>query len=66
MHKLTNMEAQRVINCLEDALDRLSLLSYVPSGNPSQELLSSFVAEGVGNIKATLESEWQLEEGHQV
>lgn len=60
------MEAQRVINCLEDALDRLSLLSYVPAGNPSQELLHAFVAEGVGNIKTTLESEWQLEEGHQV
>lgn len=65
MHKLTNMEAQRVITVLEDTLDRLTFLSYVP-GSPDMELLDSLVHAGAGPLRGSLQSQWQLEEGHQV
>ena len=46
MHKLTNMEAQRVITVLEDTLDRLTFLSYVPS-SPDDDLMESLSLSGV-------------------
>ena len=66
MHKLTNMEAQRVITVLEDTLDRLTFLSYVPS-SPDDDLLESLSLSGVvPPVRGSLQSQWQLEEGHQV
>ena len=41
VQKLTNMEAQRVINCMEDSLGRLALMAHVPVGNPDPEILSA-------------------------
>ena len=66
MHKLTNMEAQRVITVLEDTLDRLTFLSYVPS-SPDDDLMESLSLSGVvPPVRGALQSQWQLEEGHQV
>lgn len=65
MHKLTNMEAQRVISVLEDTLDRLTFLSYVPS-QPAPELVDAIVDTGATQLRTALQSQWQLEEGHQV
>jgi len=66
MHKLTNMEAQRVITVLEDTLDRLTFLSYVPS-SPDIDLMESLAHAGVvPPVRGSLQSQWQLEEGHQV
>jgi hypothetical protein len=31
MHKLTNIEAQRVLAVLQEGIDGLNLLSYVPT-----------------------------------
>ena len=64
MNKLTNMEAQRVINCLEDSLDRLSLLSFLPAGNPDAMLLEAFAADNALQLNQHLQAEWQLEEAY--
>ena len=64
MNKLTNMEAQRVINCLEDSLDRLNLLSYVPAGNPDRRLLEAFAVDNATQLLKQVQAEWQLEEAY--
>ncbi len=62
MQKLTNMEAQRVINCLEDSLHRLSLLANVPAGNPDPEILEALTADGAHQLRLSLQAEWEIEE----
>lgn len=62
MHKLTSLEAQRVTSVLEDTLERLQALSYVPvmTNNNEDELLSSVDASQA----KCLQTLWQLEENH--
>lgn len=62
MQKLTNMEAQRVINCLEDLLSRLNHLANIPVGNPDPELLEALEEEGALETRAAVVAQWALEE----
>lgn len=59
------MEAQRVMNCLEDTLERLDMLTRIPCEGPDAALLGSLTRAGATPVRSALESEWQLEEGHQ-
>lgn len=54
-----------MINCLEDALDRLFLLTYIP-GTPDDELVERFSGAGAVQLKGLLQNLFQLEEGHAV
>jgi len=65
MQKLTNMEAQRVINCVEDALSRINTLSYVSVGNPDPQLLAALELE-CGAVKDALATEWAKEDEYLV
>jgi len=66
MQKLTNMEAQRVINCLEDSLERLHILSKVPSANPDPDLLQAIEEDGNPILRQALEEMWAAEEDYLV
>ena len=66
MEKLTNMEAQRIINCMDDALERINLLSAVPAGNPDPELLEELDNGGAVQLKDALHFQWQKEEEYLV
>ena len=59
MHKLTSMEAQRVIAVLEDALDKLNQLSYVPRA-ANLELLDKMAEAGANPVKSCLQAQWQV------
>ncbi|KAJ1459183.1 hypothetical protein M885DRAFT_67401 [Pelagophyceae sp. CCMP2097] len=65
MHKLTNMEAQRVIAVLDDAVDKLGSLGYVPS-SPDGALAARAAAQGRPTLKACLQRQWQCEEAAEV
>ena len=62
MQKLTNMEAQRVINVLEDALDRIALLAHVPVGNPDTDLLMQLEEDGAHALASALGDQWSSED----
>ncbi|CAM9452087.1 unnamed protein product, partial [Heterosigma akashiwo] len=51
MNKLTHMEAQRVIAVLEDTLERLNLLSYVPPSIQS-DMTEALTEAGLNPIKS--------------
>lgn len=63
MHKLTGVEAQRVIAVLEDAADRLTMLVYLPTGD-DHALVEKLAENSAGAASAALQTCWQLEEGH--
>jgi hypothetical protein len=58
MDKLTSVEASRMVSVLEEALDKLVLLSYVPE-QQSQSAVLSEVEPGPYDI---LSHQWELEE----
>jgi hypothetical protein len=65
MMKLTNNEAQRVINCLDDVLARMKLVSYVPSGNPDPDMLAALEdGNGGGAAAEALQAQWKAEENY--
>jgi len=64
MQKLTNMEAQRVINCLEDAMERMNILSYLPESHSQSRLLPALEEAGAQQAYEALRTAWQLEEGY--
>ncbi|KAG5193085.1 hypothetical protein JKP88DRAFT_346432 [Tribonema minus] len=55
------MEAQRVMAVMDDALNKLTLLSYVPI-KPRQELLDALAQAGANPAKACLQTQWRLEQ----
>jgi hypothetical protein len=61
MHKLTNCEAQRVIAVMEDTLDKLNALSYVPS-SARLDLLEALGGAGANPVKSCLQTQWHLEQ----
>jgi hypothetical protein len=61
MHKLTNCEAQRVIAVMEDTLDKLNALSYVPS-SARLDLLEALGEAGANPVKSCLQTQWHLEQ----
>jgi len=61
MNKLTHMEAQRVIAVLEDTLERLNLLSYVPPSIQS-DMTEALTEAGLNPIKSSLNQHLNLEE----
>mmetsp|Transcript_31818 Transcript_31818/g.103384 ORF Transcript_31818/g.103384 Transcript_31818/m.103384 type:complete len:273 (-) Transcript_31818:751-1569(-) len=65
MHKLTNMEAQRVIAVLEDTIERLALISLIPT-TPDVELLERVPDVSDAPLKAAIQQQWQIEESHRV
>jgi len=65
MMKLTNNEAQRVINCLDDVIARMKLVSYVPAGNPDPDMLAVLEDDnGGGATVAALQAQWKAEENY--
>jgi len=65
MMKLTNNEAQRVINCLDDVLARLKVVSYVPAGNPDLDMVVALENDGGAEATvAALQQQWQAEENY--
>ena len=58
MHKLTNMEAQRVISVLEDAVERLSLISLIPI--TPNHVLFTHIDDAV--LTGATRQLWQIEE----
>ncbi len=66
LEKLTSMEAQRVINVLEDVLERLDILAHVTAGNPNPDLLDALVQDGLPTVASALGEQWRLEEAYLV
>jgi hypothetical protein len=65
MMKLTNNEAQRVINCLDDVLARLKVVAYVPAGNPDPNMVAALEYDGGAEATvAALQAQWQAEENY--
>ena len=64
VQKLTNMEAQRVINCMDDSLQRLRFLADVPAGNPDPDILAALSEDGKPQLRAALAAQWQAEENY--
>jgi hypothetical protein len=64
MHKLSSLEAQRVTAVLDDTLESLNSLSYVPiSPSPyEEEILQALTDAEMLNVKSCLQSLWQLED----
>jgi len=61
MHKLTNIEAQRVIAVLSNNIDQLNLLSYTPV-RAELALLEELNESDNQNIVSSLQRQWQIEE----
>ncbi|CAN0120418.1 unnamed protein product, partial [Scytosiphon promiscuus] len=61
MHKLTSVEAQRVIAVMEDTLDKLNGLSYMPC-TANLELLDALVEAGASPVKSCLQTQWLMEQ----
>ncbi|CAM9316669.1 unnamed protein product [Choristocarpus tenellus] len=61
MHKLTSVEAQRVIAVMEDTLDKLNLMSYVPCTS-RLDLLDKLAEAGANPIKSCLQAQWLMEQ----
>jgi hypothetical protein len=65
MHKLTHVEAQRMMAVLGESLEKLSLVCSLPS-TPSGVLLDTLYDNDMGEIAAAVETQWQLEESHRL
>jgi hypothetical protein len=63
MHKLTNVEAQRVMAVLGETLDRLDYLSYVTT-DVDFGLVEQLEEENCSDVANILQRQWQLEEAH--
>ncbi|CAM9609009.1 unnamed protein product [Ectocarpus sp. 12 AP-2014] len=61
MHKLTSVEAQRVIAVMEDTLDKLNGLSYMPC-TAKLELLDALAEAGANPVKSCLQAQWLMEQ----
>mmetsp|Transcript_19837 Transcript_19837/g.50114 ORF Transcript_19837/g.50114 Transcript_19837/m.50114 type:complete len:398 (+) Transcript_19837:210-1403(+) len=61
MHKLSHVEAQRVIGVLGETLERLSCLASVPR-RPNSQLFLALEEARAGQVIAQLETLYQLEE----
>ena len=55
MHKLTNVEAQRVMTVLSETLDRLNALSVVPTQR-DDEMVEQLQDEGCGAVVSSLDA----------
>ena len=55
MHKLTNVEAQRVMTVLSETLDRLNALSVV-STQRDDEMVEQLQDEGCGAVVSSLDA----------
>jgi len=67
MHKVTSMEAHRVLAVLDDTLERLSYLSYLPQdpyGNNTKGLLPALDDEGAAHSAAALTALLEAEAGY--
>lgn len=62
MHKLTNMEAQRVISVLEDAVERLSLISLIPI--TPNHVLFTHIDDPL--LTGATQQLWQIEERRKI
>ncbi|CAM9655835.1 unnamed protein product [Chrysoparadoxa australica] len=60
MHKLTRMEGKRVVAVIDDTLEKLNQLSYVPE-DASLELLESLAEASANPVKSCLQTQWHLE-----
>lgn len=63
MHKLTNVEAQRVMAVLGETLDRLDYLSYVTT-DVDHGLVEQLEEEGCSDVANILQRQWQNEEAN--
>eukprot|EP00752_Nemacystus_decipiens_P005348 g4849.t1 len=61
MHKLTSVEAQRVIAVMEDTLDKLNGLSYMPC-TAKLDLLDALAEAGANPVKSCLQTQWLMEQ----
>jgi len=61
MHKLTNIEAQRVLSALQEGTDNLRLLSYIPKG-ADEEILGQISGAGYTELTASLQRQWSIED----
>ena len=61
MHKLTNIEAQRVLSALQEGIDNLKLLSYIPKG-ADEEILGQISGAGYTELTASLQRQWSIED----
>ncbi|CAM9844625.1 unnamed protein product, partial [Phaeothamnion confervicola] len=62
MHKLTEMEAQRVMAVMEDALDKLEHISFVPAA-PSSDVLDALADEqGTRPVWTCVQAQWHAEQ----
>jgi len=61
MHKLTNVEAQRVMTVLGETLDRLGYLSNVPLA-PHEELREQLQDQSLDGVVSALEAQWVAED----
>ncbi|DAZ98603.1 TPA: hypothetical protein N0F65_001022 [Lagenidium giganteum] len=60
MHKLTNVESQRMMAVMGDLLDRLNYLTYVPL-DPQAELLATFRENRCINTAELMREHWRWE-----
>ncbi len=65
MHKLTNVEAQRMMSVIGESLEKLSIVSILPIV-PTGALLDLLYDHNFGDIAAAIETQWQLEESHRL
>ena len=65
MHKLTNVEAQRVMSVLDETIDNLSVLTSVPV-HPNYPTLDTLTDMGHGAVCNELMEQWQLGESQRV
>ena len=56
MHKLTHVEAQRMMAVLQESLDKLALVSSLPS-TPNGVLLDALYDNDLGDVATALESQ---------
>lgn len=61
MHKLTNIESQRMMAVMGDLLDRLNYLTYVPL-DPQSELLSTLRENRCSSTAEALREHWRWEQ----
>ncbi|CAN0374023.1 unnamed protein product [Pylaiella littoralis] len=61
MHRLTSVEAQRVIAVMEDTLDKLNGLCYMPY-TAKADLLDALAEAGANPVKTCLQTQWLMEQ----